>query len=60
MTPRGCGHDRDLSPAGNFERNVHSPIGIAATEERRPGDRIEDPDPIGLTELTKFLAEETR
>jgi len=37
---------------------VDSPVPITLTEERGAIDRVEDPDPIGLTKLTKFLAEE--
>jgi hypothetical protein len=36
---------------------VDSPVRITRLEERGAIDRVEDPDPTGLTELTKFLAE---
>jgi hypothetical protein len=42
----------------NLQSNVDSPVRITPTEERGAIDRVEDPDPIGLTQLTKFLAEE--
>ncbi len=55
---RRSGDDRDLSAPGNLQRNVNSPVRVTPTEERRAVNRVDDPDPIGLTELTKFLAEE--
>jgi hypothetical protein len=33
-------------------------VRVTPTEERRAVNRVDDPDPIGLTELTKFLTEE--
>jgi hypothetical protein len=41
----------------NLQSNVDSPVRITRLEERGAIDRVEDPDPTGLTELTKFLAE---
>ena len=37
---------------------MNSPVRVTPTEERRAVNRVDDPDPIGLTELTKFLAED--
>jgi len=55
---RRSGDDRDLSAPGNLQRNVNSPVRVTPTEERRAVNRVDNPNPIGLTELTKFLAEE--
>jgi hypothetical protein len=55
---RKSGDDRDLSAPGNLQRNVNSPVRVTPTEERRAVNRVDNPDPLGLTELTKFLAEE--
>jgi hypothetical protein len=37
---------------------VYPPVRITPAEEPRAVDRVEDPDPIGFTEPTEFLAEE--
>ena len=50
--------DTDRRAPSNLQRNVNSPVRISPTEERRAVNRVDNPDPIGLTELTKFLAEE--
>jgi len=42
----------------DLQSNVDSPVRITRLEERGAIDRVEDPDPIGLTELTTSLAEE--
>jgi len=55
---RWSGDDSDLCAPGNIQRNMHSPVRITPTEERRAVNRVYDPDPIGLTESTKLLAEE--
>ena len=55
---RRRGDDRDLGAPGNLQRNVHAPVRVTPTEERRAVHRVDDPDPIGLAELTEFLAEE--
>ena len=55
---RGCGDDRDLRAPGDLQCNVDSPVGVAPTEERRAVDRVDDPDPIGLTASTELLTDE--
>ena len=55
---RRSGDQRDLRGPLNLQSNLDSPVRITPTEEPGAIDRVEDPDPIGLTELTKFLAEE--
>ena len=42
----------------NLQRNMDPPVRITPTEEPGAIDRVMDPDPIGLTELTKLLLEE--
>lgn len=55
---RRSGDDRDLSAPGNLQREVNPPVRVTPAEQRRAVHRVDDPDPIGLTELTEFLAEE--
>ena len=55
---RRSGDDSNLCDPGNVQRNVNSPVRVTPTEERRAVNRVDDPDPIRLTELPKFLAEE--
>ena len=50
--------DRDLDAAGHLQREVNPPVRVTTTEGRRAVDRVDDPDPIGCTELSELLAEE--
>jgi hypothetical protein len=42
---RRRGDDRDLRGPGDLQRNVHSPVRVTPTEERRAVNRVDDPDP---------------
>lgn len=56
-TQRWRGHDGDLRVAGDLERDMDAPVGVAPAEEGRPVDRIEDPQALGLTESPELLAQ---
>ena len=42
----------------NLQSYVDPPVRITPAEEPGAIDRVEDPDPIGVADLTEFLTEE--
>lgn len=55
---RRGGDDGDLRDPVILQGNLDPPVRIAPAEEAGAIDRVEVPDTVGLTEATKFLAEQ--